>query len=190
MATNSPTNWQALADASDSSWNRGSADGAIDKMVMADLPATAEYILQVNLYYRARRLSGDTVIAPRWEVAAIDIQGDYVSLTTNFALYSLLDVSCPDGGIWTPTKVNQLIAGYTIATIDTPGIIDISALSADVWYSYTAADIPPPVTSTSEGHGGGYGRRKKLNLVQYRDVTEYSTGEVVHGEWQFKVIPG
>ena len=132
------TNLQnAIGGIDDVEFNSTGTLNQFDLFGAEDLPHVADYILQVDVYFRAANLTGGTAkVKPLWKLDANQVDGAEVTLTASWANYSQLDISCPDGDIWTPTKVNSTQIGYKLSTVSGGGNLDIHTTYFNVWYSY------------------------------------------------------
>ena len=133
---------------------------AEDRYTLSALPYDAEYILQVDLFYEAKYTGAATTVLLTPKVT-VGVNSSVLTpdeiLTASFVTYTREDITCPDGDIWTPTKVRLMQPGLYVDTLLSGRAVQVATMGVNVWFSYpdSLAHSGGGLTTTSTSSSRG-----------------------------------
>lgn len=96
-------------------YNSTNTVGDKDLFTMGDLPGIPEEVYAVQITLAARKSDSATrVLTPKIKVGGVEYDGPDQYLAANFTWRHWITTQAPDGGEWTPEKVNAISAGYQL----------------------------------------------------------------------------
>jgi hypothetical protein len=115
------TNWQEVGETQfdgDTSYNYATTVGNTDLFTFGSLPTTVSVVYGVFVTGGYRKLdAGPETIVQKLVSSGSTASGSTMAMSLSYAFWTDLFVTDPHtGATWTPTSVNDIIAGYSLAS--------------------------------------------------------------------------